>query len=487
MPKRSRSSGRVVGYHYVRDSSGRKHRVYGRGGPVKRTKGVTRSRRGGRFDQLILNAHNRAVSRALAKPKVDYFGDTIMGMGAYRRRGRGAPLDRHQVPNIKNTKAGGFIISHKEFVTDVPSAATQNFANFVINPSLSQTFPWLSSIAVNFEEWIPRGICWMYKSTSSDAVVSTNANAGLGAVAMATDYKVSNPSFGSKQQMEMYEGATSTKPSKDMIHFIECKKNRTVIDPLYCRTSTAYVANQGTNVDNALYDLGFTTVGVFGMQSTGANVGELWISYEIEFRKPRILPGNPMSDNGLMDHWAGSGTSTYTIAAPFNVVTTALPATPFGTTNGSVLLPTPSSNLGGRLSAGGVAANQVGVYPVNGVLASNQNISGFFGQATGANTYYFPPGVANGNYMIVYVAAYSVAGAVANPTLTLTNATGLKVIAGDTATGDKNTSSANTTRDMSIWFATVTASPASFTLVGSPGMTTPQNWDFYVIEVPISN
>lgn len=416
----------------------------------------------------------------------DFQGDVIMGMGAYKRAGR--VLDKHQLPQVKNTKTG-FIVHHKEFLTDVPSTTSAAFLNLTLNPANPLTFPWLSNIAINFEEWVPRGIAFMFKSTSSDAVVSTAANAALGTVVIATDYNVANPSFANKQQMELYEGAVSCKPSCDLTHFVECKKKQTIIDPLYVRPGQAALPS---NADARLYDLGVTTLGVFNQQSQGPNVGELWISYEIEFRKPRILPGEPAaSEDGTMDHFAAYSTNGYSIASPYNIVTGTTPARPFGTSTSSVLLPSPSSNLGGRLSGGIVAANTVGNYPVpTGTGTSTlvkTNIAGFFGLATAQNTYYFPPGISGGYYMVLYIAVYGTQGSAASDAFVLTNCSALNVVEGGTASSLVNTSSANTTTDMTIQYLQITAANASFSMTGSAGMTNPTGWDLYVIEIPINN
>jgi len=154
-------------------------------------------------------------------------------------------------------------------------------------------------VASNFEEYRARGICFHYKSTSAE--YSSATGSALGTVSLATNYNVLNPAFSSKQVMENYEGCTSTKPSKNMNHFVEVKRKDTPITPQYIRTGPVPAGG-----DQRLYDLGVFQIATNGMQAAATNlavVGELWVSYEFDLLKPRI---NPQPD-GIWDHFAWVG------------------------------------------------------------------------------------------------------------------------------------------------------------------------------------
>jgi len=79
-----------------------------------------------------------------------------MGYGAYRKgkRSFGAGVSP---PSVRNTKSG-FIVSHREYIQDINSStAFVGIADY-INPGNSTLFPWLSQVAQNFEQWVPRGM-----------------------------------------------------------------------------------------------------------------------------------------------------------------------------------------------------------------------------------------------------------------------------------------------------------------------------------------
>lgn len=189
-----------------------------------------------------------------------------------------------QVPMIKNTNAG-VIISHREYVTDIQSTSLFTSNSYSLNPGISTLFPWLQAVAQNFEEYEYRGMVLEFKSMSSDLnTASTTSN--LGTVVMATQYNPLDPLFPDKRTMENYQFACSGKPSEHIIHPIECKKSQNVDTHLYVRTGAV-----PTGADIRLYDLGTFSIATQGMPSafTGSSIGELWVSYEVEFFKPKLV------------------------------------------------------------------------------------------------------------------------------------------------------------------------------------------------------
>ena len=94
------------------------------------------------------------------------------------------------------------------------SASTANtfkLDSYMINPTDVNTFPWLNEIARCYQEWIPHGIVFIYKTMSADALNSVNT--ALGTVIMATNYNATQPNYASKAEMENSEFSRSIKPS----------------------------------------------------------------------------------------------------------------------------------------------------------------------------------------------------------------------------------------------------------------------------------
>jgi len=177
-------------------------------------------------------------------------------------------------------------VIHREYVKDLQVPTTPaNFTNntFVINPSNAELFPWLSSMSKQYQQYNIRGMIVEFKSMSSDYA----ASGPLGTVAIATNYNVSDLPFATKIALENSEFAVSCKPSMSLMHAIEC-------DPEFSGRKYYYVrdaATEGTGVsDPRLYDMGLLQIATNGLPgNAGTTLGEIWVSYDIEFTKP-ILP-----------------------------------------------------------------------------------------------------------------------------------------------------------------------------------------------------
>lgn len=296
------STRRSKGYHYATRRDGSKYRIYGKS--------------------------SRGVSKRSAYPKKSYKRSRATAFSAARPSKRvttyvkamGRPAKVVRYPD------GRVIIRHAEYITNVPSATGFSLATFPLNPGMSATFPWLSRIAQNFEEWVPKGIFFEFRTTSSDTLVTASTSPSLGQISMATQYNALDTNFQNNIQLLNYENASTTKPSRNLKHMVECKRSQTVMDEMYIRTGAI-----PPNADLRLYDLGKTSVSASGMQVQGSPMGQLWVSYEIELRKPRI-PQDPIDDTATA-HFQIPGT-----------VTGRSFVKPFGD-SGQIILPTTGSTM----------------------------------------------------------------------------------------------------------------------------------------------
>lgn len=209
------------------------------------------------------------------------------------------------------------VITHREFLGMVISSPTPGAFDskvFAINPGIAATFPWLRTLAQAFEEWEPEGIVFEYIPASGSAVGSTNT--ALGTVVIASQYDVLQQPFQSRVEMEQHEFAVSSVPFQGMVHPIECAPNQTVLPSLYVRTDSTSLEDAA---DLRFHDHANVTVATVGLQAAEVTLGELWVSYKIKFRKPRLPknvsivykaqgiafgPGRPFDD---LPHDPGSG------------------------------------------------------------------------------------------------------------------------------------------------------------------------------------
>ena len=202
----------------------------------------------------------------------------IFGQGDYVMPQRNSLLV-NGVPSF-SPLTSGFRLRHREYITDIQSSIGFASTSYSINPGLNDLFPWLSAVAQNFEEYKIHGMVVYLNTTAATAVSSTNTALGLWGV--VTQYDPSEIPFTTKQQCENYVGCQTSVPSCSLIHGIECKPSANVLDKYFVRSGINPSAE-----DLKFYDLGKIQVFTQGSQAV-STIGEMWISYDIEFMKPRL-------------------------------------------------------------------------------------------------------------------------------------------------------------------------------------------------------
>jgi hypothetical protein len=198
----------------------------------------------------------------------------------------------------------------REYLGDIHSGALVggssefNLASYSINPGLPGTFPWLSTIAQQFDQWQPNGIVFEFRSTSSDYNGTSQA---LGVVVLATDYDSMDNDYASKIEMENSDYAMSVKAADGAVHGVECDMTERPTRILYTRTTDI-----PANTDARMYDLGKFQIATKGMSAADVNVGELWVSYDITFYKKQLAGalGKSIYSNMLLGT-TGISTSNY--------------------------------------------------------------------------------------------------------------------------------------------------------------------------------
>lgn len=288
--------------------------------------------------------------------KLGHLVEQVTGFGDYKVTNNSILRGGMSPPQIVNSvNKGEVIIRHREYIGDVRATTDFTVQSFLINPGLSNTFPWLAQIAPSYEQYKLRGMLFEFNSTSSDALLSSATSTALGTVIMMTDYDVADNPPTTKRQMLNSEWSSSSKPSCTFIHPIECKRSLSAQNVLYTRNTLAVPPG----FDQRLYDFGRFNIATEGMQAAGGVLGELWVTYEIALMKQQL------SFAGLTDHFQ---MTTITNARPLGTVI------PNGGADGDT--------LGGQISGD-------------------------------ALSYGFPQNVGNG----IYQWTYSMVGSVATPSL----------------------------------------------------------------------
>lgn len=207
-----------------------------------------------------------------------------LGQGDYTVREnsliRGSMRASTSIPVMHN---GGqsIRVQHKEFVSTIYGSINfqvQRF--FILQPGDANTFPWMHGIADKFQQYRIKGMVFHYIPTSGYAV--SGSNPAIGAVMMQTTYRSNDSPPASKVEMLNEYWSSEASPADSFCHPIECSPRENPFSIHYVRTQPT-----PANDSPLMYDLGVTYIATQGMP--GANpVGDLWVTYDIEFTKPVV-------------------------------------------------------------------------------------------------------------------------------------------------------------------------------------------------------
>lgn len=398
------------------------------------------------------------ITGGIARKAVNRVGQFVTGKGAYRRmRGRGdyyyqgAPMDAsaaagaidmgQNVPEFmpKNRYTE---VCHSEYIQDISSSTSFTNTVFPINPGIAATFPWLSQVAQNFEEYKFEQLVFYYKTTSALALNSTNT--ALGVVVGATNYNVTQPAFTSKQQMESYEYAKSAPPAVSQTFPVECNRSDNVMDHMFIRSGSL-----GANQDIRLNDFGNFQIATTGSQAA-AVTGELWVSYRVKLYKSSLSSVGVSSI--LSSHY---GKTAFTSS----VLSAVTSAHPFG---------------------------GVGSEPASTSYEVGSNVALTFNSSAGTIT--FPASVGNGSF-IMYITYIGASTALTNAIAVAftTNCSAMKIFNGSSVAQLANPAGVTSTTAWCISAFSVTGQAPVITINAStftvPGTLSAVD----IIVVPINN
>lgn len=182
------------------------------------------------------------------------------------------------IPSMHRTDQS-VVIRHREYIGPIKgSVAFTVRRELPINPGLEGTFPWMSGIAKNFQEYEVKGMVYHYIPTSGSAISSTSS--ALGSVMFQTTYRSTDVAPVNKIEMLNEYWSNEVVPFESTVHPIECSPRENPFAVHYVRVGEAVG-------EPLMYDIGKTFIATQGMQSEYV-VGDLWVTYEIELKKPIV-------------------------------------------------------------------------------------------------------------------------------------------------------------------------------------------------------
>lgn len=193
-------------------------------------------------------------------------------------------------------------IVREEFITDITSSGLFTKHAFVLNPGHDATFPFLASIARNFQMYQFQYLEFIFRSSSGEVTTTSPA---VGKVIMGCNYDAASAqTITTKAELENLAGTVSGPPYQREIRYrVSLSQNAGI--PLKHR----YVYRGNQKNDPRFSDLGTFYLATSGNPTSVAvpnyNLGELWVKYSCTFQKPQkyVAPQVTMltnSTNGIL-------------------------------------------------------------------------------------------------------------------------------------------------------------------------------------------
>jgi hypothetical protein len=343
---------------------------------------------GGALGGALGGPMGRAVGTALGSglSAITGFGDYEVSVNSIARKAMAHDLERSPIDDLPQfvRKDHTVNVKHREYLGDLLVPATPTaFTNtaYVIQPSNATLFPWLARIAKQYQQYRIRGMVVEFKSNTTDYA----AAGPLGSVGIATNYNVADAKFDTLIEFQNSEFAVVTKPSRNILHAIECSPALGRSDWLYVRDTEN---EDPTKVQDARFnDFGLLQVCTSGLPGSAGNaLGQLWVSYDIEFAKPIMGTPDLVPIPGMLcvstpDSGALVSTST---SAVLSRTWTCSAFNPALNTMYSVFLPAAVMSSSGNISSA--------------VVAVDSSVGSFAIKRPGTYTIAFTLSVTNGTY-----------------------------------------------------------------------------------------
>jgi len=192
------------------------------------------------------------------------------------------------------------VVRHKEFLGEIKGSTGFSVQQiYALNPGMSYTFPWLANLAAQFSEYKIKGLVFHYIPTSGSTI--SGSNPAVGSVMMQTTYRATDAPPTSKVEMLNEYWACEAAPNESFCHPIECDPKENPFAIHYVRSGSLPAGES-----QLMYDLGTTFIATSGQPASGNPIGDLWVTYEIELRKP-VVASNTASvvDSGFTSNAPG--------------------------------------------------------------------------------------------------------------------------------------------------------------------------------------
>jgi len=234
----------------------------------------------------------RANASSMQANRISGKGDYVVGTG-FKSHDRGY-MSRH-VPKVTEEK-GMMCIEHTEYIGDLISSATANTflaQAYGINAANEGTFPWLSQVAIQFQEYKFDKLLFEYRPLVSESSSSAAGNLlSMGSVQLATQYNSSVGPYPNKATMAESDFSVTCKPSDHAMHAVECEARYNPLGIFYNSAQTSLTVGANSS-DIRMQNLGIFQIASSGIPTGGSalDLGEIWVHYKVKLFKPQLNAG----------------------------------------------------------------------------------------------------------------------------------------------------------------------------------------------------
>jgi hypothetical protein len=224
------------------------------------------------------------------------------------------------------------VITEDEYIDDINGSVSFATQGFYMNPGQALTFPWLSTLAKQFEKYRVLGLQFYYKPLVSG--FATNGQSGK--VMLSFDYDAGDNLPGSKQQVE------DTHPHDDCMPYEEACLT---LDPNQLNSQDSKYVRPGmlaAGADIRIYDGGLLAVSTEGNANTDP-IGELRVRYSIELSVPVLENASAIPKNFHTAYYTTAITDMVTGVAEAAALTEV--ENPLGITQAAGVLTLPAGNF----------------------------------------------------------------------------------------------------------------------------------------------
>jgi hypothetical protein len=169
-------------------------------------------------------------------------------------------------------------VTHREFIGNYGMSSGFSAQ---INPIYANNvlmFPWLSTIAPNWQKYKILGMVFEYVPTSTNAISA--GTPAVGSIAMCMNYDAYAPVPTAMANLLNTQGAVSCRPQDSMVCAVECDPGVTPTNPLFIDVT-------GAGPDSHWYVFGNLITASQG-PAAYSGAGQIWVSYDLLLISPWI-------------------------------------------------------------------------------------------------------------------------------------------------------------------------------------------------------